>query len=232
MSLIYIISDIHGNVDALRAFFKKAKPKKKNTIYALGDYVGYYYWPEECLDLLIKNKVICIKGNHDSNYLAARKKKSLFNFFAEKYGNAYLELEKKLNSKHISYIKNMKNNLSVNFKSCKVKFSHGSPWQNDEYIYPDCKQKNLKKFLKYKEDIFFIGHTHRKMMKKIKNKNIYNPGSIGQPRDSYATANWIEFDTKKIMVKFCSTKYNNEKIVKQIILKDSEKFEKLVKYIR
>ena len=29
MSIIYIISDIHGNIDALKAFFKKAKPKKK-----------------------------------------------------------------------------------------------------------------------------------------------------------------------------------------------------------
>lgn len=182
--------------------------------------------------MLIKKKVICIRGNHDNNYLNAQKNSNLLNLFAKKYGNAYLELDKKLNKKYVSYIKNMKNNLSVNFDSCKVKFSHGAPWKNNEYIYPDCKKKILDRFLKYKEDIFFIGHTHRKMKKKIKNKTIYNPGSIGQPRDSFSTTNWIEFDTKKLLIKFCQTKYDNKKIIKQIFHKDYQKFEKLVKYIR
>lgn len=232
MSLIYIISDIHGNIDALKAFFKKARPKKKDLIYALGDYVGYYYWPNECLDLLKKKKVICIKGNHDNNYLKAKKNKNLFDLFAKKYGNAYLELDKKLSNKHLSFIQNMKTNLSVNFKSYRIKFSHGSPWKNDEYIYPDFKKKDLKKFLNYKEDIFFVGHTHRKMKKIIKNKIIYNPGSIGQPRDFYGAANWIVFDVQKKLVKFCSTKYSYDKIVKQIHLKDFKKFEKLKKYIK
>ena len=43
--MIYVISDIHGNIDALKSF-KEAKPSKKDQIYALGDYVGYYYWPK------------------------------------------------------------------------------------------------------------------------------------------------------------------------------------------
>ena len=62
--MIYIISDIHGNIDALKKFFKSIYLKPEDKIYALGDYVGYYYHPNECLNLLRKYKVNCIKGNH------------------------------------------------------------------------------------------------------------------------------------------------------------------------
>ena len=64
-------------------------------------------------------------------------------------------------------------------------------------------KKNLKKFLRYKHEIFFVGHTHRKHIHKFKNKTIYNPGSIGQPRDGIKGINWhnlIHFQKKLLFI--------------------------------
>jgi len=57
---------------------------------------------------------------------------------------------------------------------------HGSPWDLLEgYVYPDTL---LDRFLEEKADIFFLGHTHYPMVRKIGDKLIINPGSLGQPR--------------------------------------------------
>ena len=59
------ISDIHSNFDALKAVMTDIK-KNKVEFFCLGDIINYYYEPHKCIDLLIKNNVKCIKGNHEN----------------------------------------------------------------------------------------------------------------------------------------------------------------------
>ena len=72
---ICILSDIHGNYDALKKCVSEAKKLKVKKFLCLGDYVGYYYEPDKCIDLLIKLKAICIKGNHENIFLEILKNK-------------------------------------------------------------------------------------------------------------------------------------------------------------
>lgn len=229
--MIYIISDIHGNIDALEKFFDSIKIQSKDKIYALGDYVGYYYYPNECLNLLRKYKVNCIKGNHDINLIKSIKNKKLLKEFCKKYGNSYEETVKKITIKNLNFLKNMKKNMKIIFSDYKVLLSHGAPWKNDCYIYPNVDRKTLNKFLDYDYDIFFVGHTHRKYTHKHKKKIIYNPGSVGQPRDGNKGINWIEFDPKYKSISFKNRRYNTSKIKQEIKIKDEEKYHKLVKYL-
>ena len=60
------ISDIHGNFDALKAVMLDIKKNKAEKIFCLGDIINYYYEPHKCIDLLIKNNVKCVKGNHEN----------------------------------------------------------------------------------------------------------------------------------------------------------------------
>jgi predicted phosphodiesterase len=57
----------------------------------------------------------------------------------------------------------LKKNKSINIKNLRLSFSHGTPWKINQYIYPDTEKKILLKFRKLKQDIFFIGHTHRRL---------------------------------------------------------------------
>ena len=63
-----LISDIHGNLEALEAVLKDIQSHNVTEIYCLGDVVGYGPNPRECIDLVMDCQ-ICLLGNHDQGAL-------------------------------------------------------------------------------------------------------------------------------------------------------------------
>ena len=59
-----IISDIHGNLDALQAVMADIQSQRVDEVYCLGDIVGYGPNPRECLEIVMQLNC-CILGNHD-----------------------------------------------------------------------------------------------------------------------------------------------------------------------
>ncbi|HZT81150.1 MAG TPA: metallophosphoesterase family protein [Gemmataceae bacterium] len=59
-----LISDIHGNVEALRAVLEDIAQYDVEAVYCLGDVIGYGPNPRECLDLVMDCQ-LAILGNHD-----------------------------------------------------------------------------------------------------------------------------------------------------------------------
>ena len=62
------ISDIHGNLEALRAVLADIAEQGVDEIYCLGDIIGYGPNPRECIDLVMDCKA-CVLGNHDQGAL-------------------------------------------------------------------------------------------------------------------------------------------------------------------
>jgi predicted phosphodiesterase len=60
-----LISDIHGNLEALRAVLDDIKKQGCTHVACLGDIVGYNANPKECLDIIQAMNIPSIKGNHD-----------------------------------------------------------------------------------------------------------------------------------------------------------------------
>ncbi|HIE44389.1 MAG TPA: metallophosphoesterase, partial [Candidatus Omnitrophica bacterium] len=60
-----IISDIHGNLEALKGVKKDIEKEKVDKCLFLGDAVGYGADPSECIEELEKMECISIAGNHD-----------------------------------------------------------------------------------------------------------------------------------------------------------------------
>ena len=60
-----ILSDIHGNAEALDAVLNDIGEQSIDSIICLGDIVGYYPDPEKCLELIKENVDFCVAGNHD-----------------------------------------------------------------------------------------------------------------------------------------------------------------------
>ena len=226
---ICILSDIHGNYEALKKCILEAKKDGVKTILCLGDYVGYYYEPEKCIDLLIKEKAICIKGNHEDIFLELLKNKKKLPLFITKYGNGINLAIKKLKTKHINFIKKLKVNKEIVIDNLKFLLSHGSPWDPNLYIYPNKFKNYIDTFKKYKYDFILLGHTHIQMKKKMKKKILLNPGSVGQPRDGDDLAKWAIIDTKTKKVIFKKTKFNSTSLIKKINKYDSNN-KKLIKY--
>ncbi len=63
--LIAIISDIHGNIDALQAALKCIQDNGAEMTICLGDVVGYGPSPSECVKVMRTREIPCVMGNHD-----------------------------------------------------------------------------------------------------------------------------------------------------------------------
>lgn len=62
---IAVLSDIHGNLPALKAVLKDIVKQKADEIYSLGDQIGFFPYLDETLDLLDRTGVICLQGNFE-----------------------------------------------------------------------------------------------------------------------------------------------------------------------
>ena len=229
---VAFISDIHGNYSALSAVIKEIKDLNIKKIYCLGDIVNYYYEPDKCIDLLRKNNVICIKGNHEKILFETYKSKTKFDRYLKLYGNSIRINHIRLKKKHLVYLKSLNYQKKISINKKKILLAHGAPWKNDFYFYPDIKKKWFKKITEYNYDYIILGHTHIPMGKQLsKNKKLLNPGSIGQPRDKKCGASWMILNTKNMNFKNINTKYDHNNIKKQINRYDCKNF-KISKYFK
>jgi fructose-1,6-bisphosphatase len=62
---IAIISDIHGNYEALLSVKVDIQKAQVDKIICLGDFIGYGPQPEEVAKYLIENEIPCVMGNHE-----------------------------------------------------------------------------------------------------------------------------------------------------------------------
>lgn len=62
---IAIISDIHANVDALRAVLGDIRASDVQQVVCLGDLVGYHTFPRETLAVFRDSEILTVHGNHD-----------------------------------------------------------------------------------------------------------------------------------------------------------------------
>lgn len=185
-----IISDIHGNLEALLAIIPYLKDTEK--IIVLGDIVGYGPLPNECCEEVRKLDSVVIAGNHD---LAAVYKKDIewFNPFAR----AAIEwTQKALTLENKEWL----SGLPLKAQTNNLIFVHGSLRNyTDEYIFKEREASGSLALLN--NEILFVGHTHVPYFFFLKNnavygkrlledetivlssQNIVNPGSVGQSRD-------------------------------------------------
>jgi len=219
---IAIISDIHGNYDALVEVLKKAKKEKVEHILVLGDIVGYYYHPDKILKLLSEWSFDIIKGNHEKILENLINTPSLKESIRLKYGSGHQDAIEKLTKEQLEFLRDLPETKSVQFGETSLLMCHGSPWSNDHYIYPDCKKDILLKCDSKEHDFVLIGHSHYAFAIKNTNSILINPGSVGQSRQIGGKASWSIINTINGCFQMLSTDYNTEKLISEVAEKDQE----------
>jgi putative phosphoesterase len=179
---IGLISDIHGNYEALKEVLSWFDKMKVSEIYCLGDVVGYYSQVNECCDELRLRKIPCVMGNHDW-YMASGgfcpRSKNVNDCLAYQRGVIVKE--------NLDWLKS----LPVQIQIDNIQLLHGG-WADpiDEYLIP-----TQEYFERVTGEIFISGHTHVQTLHKYGNKTYCNPGSVGQPRDGDPRAAFAVFDS-------------------------------------
>lgn len=212
---VALLSDIHGNADALRAILKEM-PDDITEYWILGDLIGYYYRADEVLEILSSLRCRYIAGNHEHYLRSAQLNSSILNEYKSKYGSSLEVALKTLSEKQLSFLSNLPDSLEFEVNSKKFLLCHGSPWDNDEYIYPDTASDKIAKFSELQADFIFLGHTHYPMEIIQDKKRIINPGSVGQPRNRKPGAHWVIFDLVSANVTFKITPYSIDSLLKDI----------------
>lgn len=195
--MIGVISDVHGNYEALKEIMEYFDNNKIEDIICLGDVVGYYTQVNECCDELRERNVICLMGNHDwymvSNSFCPRSNSV----------NDCLDYQRKVitnvNKEWLAQAK-------LFYQNERFSMLHGG-WTNpiDEYLNP-----NDEYFQKLEDKIFISGHTHFQSYYEFGNSIYCNPGSVGQPRDGDNRAAFAVIDGEKIYLHRIS--YNIDKV--------------------
>lgn len=200
-----IISDIHGNLEALRAI--ESQIIAADMTICLGDIVGYQCHVNEVLEILQKHNVTCIRGNHDEYLLEGwpTTGKPINN--AVKFG---IEMADKLiTAKNREWLSNLPNSLALKVDHLSMLCCHGSPWDMlNGYVYEDSDLFTKMQELGY--DIIALGHTHRQYLKKGKT-TILNPGSVGQARDMEGIVCAKILDTQTAQVQNINLAYDYQK---------------------
>lgn len=209
-----LLADIHGNSLALSAVLNAARLNDVDELLIAGDFVGYYYHPDEILSLLDNWKWTAVSGNHEVMLEQWSKginhKKTL-----KKYGTGIELAYKLLSSKQLEMLVCLPPKRKIQIENYSVLLCHGSPWDQDFYVYPDANTDISQRFFNEKYDVVVYGHTHYSVIWKENNHYVVNPGSVGQPRDRKQGACWALWDTVQHDIKLMRENYDSTPLVNE-----------------
>lgn len=218
---IAVISDIHSNALALEAVLNDVYSQGVMQLLIAGDFIGYYYRPDEVFELLKSWSWRGIQGNHDLmlNYFISgdedRMKK-----YRDSFGSSLDVAVSKLSPDQKNLLISLPPNMEMTILERRIFIAHGSPWDQNERIYPDASPKVFKRIGELGYDFVFLGHTHHPFTKEIGKTKIVNPGSVGQPRDDGANASWALVDLQKQTVRIRRVRFDPDEIIKDIEIRD------------
>lgn len=226
-----VVSDLHANMEALRAVVARVRRKKYEVVFCLGDFVGYGAQPNHVLDVMRtwKGRKVYIRGNHD-RVASGLDDGSGFNHAAKA---AALWTRDRLSAPNRRFLRD----LAVGpVMHRDVMLCHGSPYDEDEYVF---NVHHAAQILALFEAPFILfGHTHLPAVFSIdrdqnvrgfavrdeatvkldpQQRYLINPGSVGQPRDRNPASACIILDTEKHTVQFFRVPYDLSKTQSSIL---------------
>lgn len=242
-----IISDVHSNLEALQAVWQLFDAEKVDTVWCLGDIVGYGANPSECLWEVRNRCSIILKGNHDE----ASANLWGLDWFNEWARQAALWTHHQLSEQEISFLENLPASQKVEVESEGlpiVWLVHGSFREPlTEYILnAHIAAENIDLLLNELSPtssnplLLLFGHSHvaevyflpslrsRKLRHQrflvttdfqIQPGGVYliNVGSVGQPRDGNPYAACGILDTETLTLRVFRVPYDIERAAVKII---------------
>jgi predicted phosphodiesterase len=232
-----IISDIHGNLEALRAVLAHAARKRRDAVLFLGDAVGYGAAPNQVVERLraMGHKVRSVRGNQDRVVLDPEEGSVFFNAHARRAAFWTAEV---LTPANRHYLENLPVGPSVIEEGLAI--CHGSPADEDEYLFSEMEAQLA--FRTLPASVTFFGHSHVPCMFEMTveegreslvgvllrgsrvvidldpaRRYLINPGSVGQPRDRDPRASYAMYDSALRRFTLHRVAYNVEAARKRIL---------------
>lgn len=189
MDKIAIISDIHGNLEALKSVINDIESRNINKIYCLGDIIAKGDHQKECIDLVREKCEVVIRGNCDE----------YFSSDLDLTGKSSQEIARinwnksKLDSESSNYLYNLPFCHEFYLSGRLVRLVHAHPERIDKFAGNIDKINNIYELVlpsnntvsNEKADVLIYGHIHTPYVQKIYNRYIINSGSVGDAIDVF-----------------------------------------------
>lgn len=220
-----VISDLHANLEAVRAVLARIESLGVDEIVCLGDVVGYNANPNEAVVELRRRGIRCVQGNHDA--MAASDEPPVeFSVLAR---GAILWTRKAVAPEHRAILGALPWQQPIGARAIGV---HGAPSHRDRYILSvsDAAEEFAVMAAEYPgTEVVFFGHTHLPIVFREAGgrvsvvwssrgagpwggsatvalapggRHLVNPGGVGQPRDGIPTAPFAVYDDAAATVRF------------------------------
>ena len=240
---ILIVSDIHANFTAFEAVLKDAG--RFDTIWCLGDVVGYGPEPNECINRLRDFNHICLAGNHD---LAVAGRISIWDFSKDAQEVIFWSRHW-LSTPNFDWLNTLPA-TPLMMANHGITLVHGSlrdpVW---EYISDAAIAKSNLEMLE--TPVCLNGHTHfpaifkkpwddwrvqeeypriNSPVKLTLDRMLINPGSVGQPRDEDPRAAYAIIDTDEMTFTYHRVLYDVSAVQK--LMKQAKFSNRLIRRLR
>ncbi len=174
-----VITDVHANLYALKAFFEDIKGRNIDKIICLGDIVGNGVYPEECVQLLRRQKdIVFVKGNHDMFVL--------LDLDTVKNGDPRVDMFRfqqrilsKASKEFLSKLKDFEVIEDDGVKICCMHYPKNRSGRFKDLIYLPSENEVQTLFDGIDGDVFLFGHEHTGSMHEIDGKLYLNFGTLG-----------------------------------------------------
>ena len=223
---IAIISDIHGNREALDTVLEKIDSLGVEKIFCLGDVVGYGPDPGYCVEKVAERCEMTLAGNHEYAVLG----KINIDYFNPHARQATLWTRDHLTAEQVQLI----SQYPLTHVWDKCTFVHGTLDSPDLFDYIQTSYDAHLSLERLENRVCFIGHSHVPVAF-LQNdsaitystdyivdlsdvvKSIVNVGSVGQPRDGNPNASFATYDVEAEQVELFRCPYDLESTQEKIM---------------
>lgn len=195
-----MLSDIHGNIDALRAIEEPC-----DSIIFLGDMVDYGPEPAACMELLKDRggeKLLRARGNHD-NAVAFRVDCACGEAFKHLSVATREYMWEILDDQQLKWLAEPATSLEMEIDGQRIFAVHAAPSDHMfKYLRPGTPEEELSgEAALVDADIILTGHSHQPFLRDFGGKLLVNVGSVGQPRDGIPQASYAVIENGAVELK-------------------------------
>ena len=176
--IIGLISDVHANVIALEAALNELKRHGAQSIVCLGDLVGYGPSPNETLELLQQERVLCALGAADEQiaFEFARSSKPRVGVADEILNWTRSVIE----PRHVAFLRSLPTQLRLSTPQGRLRAFHGTLDVQGGRVTLGGDNAALAGLLEAQRcKILAVGNSHVPLYRKLPSGWVVNPGSVG-----------------------------------------------------
>ena len=219
-----VVSDIHGNLEALQSVLDECSNRDIDEFVCLGDVVGYGADPAACVELIREKAAFTCAGNHDWA-ASGRIDTSNFNPMA---AEAIRWTKEQLSDSDSEYL----DSLTLAHRTGSALFVHGSPYEPEAFLYIFSSFDATAALEATDARLTFVGHSHRAFVcvegegeavsgegecSLAGGRALVNVGSVGQPRDGDPRAAFGVWDQDAQTIELVRVPYDGDTAQQKIL---------------